>query len=778
MELIRDISEELKSSYIDYAMSVIVGRALPDVRDGLKPVQRRILYSMHEMGLRHDRPYVKCARVVGHVLGRYHPHGDAPVYEALVRMAQDFVMRYSLIDGQGNFGSIDGDEPAAMRYTECRLTKLAEELLSDIDKETVDFQPNFDATLKEPVVLPAKLPNLLVNGSSGIAVGMATNIPPHNLKEVCDAIVAYIRDPEITVKELMRYIKGPDFPTGGVIVGVKGIEEAYETGKGKIVIRGKVEIENGAIVIKEIPYMVNKAKLVEKIADLIKSGRLEEARTVRDESDREGIRVVVELKSGADVNTALKKLYAHTPLQTTFGIINLALVDGEPRILNLKELIACYVDHRREVVRRRTEFELKKAQDRLHIVEGLKIAVEHLEEVINLIKESKSPEIAKKQLIEKYRMSEKQADAILQMRLQKLTSAEISALMNEYEELRKKIAELSAILADQAKIDAIIVDELKELKRKYGDDRRTEILEKEEEIKAEELITAEENVVVFTKDGFFKRCEIEFRAQGRGGVGVLGMPVREGDEPVFAVLCNTKQKLLIFSDVGKAYWISVHEIPKQDRTGKGVNVRKFLGLAEEEKIVSAVAVDDFSDREFVVILTEDGYIKKTKLSEFANAKRAGIIASTGRITFARIFKDGEVVIGTKNGYVVRFKAGEIPEKGRNARGVKAINLREGDSIAWMSIGKGKELLILTDDGLGKRTDLDEFRLTNRGSMGVIGIKGSLAVVEFVRGNEDVLIFTKDGYAIRVSVRNIPKQGRISKGVEVSKKGVACAILFE
>ena len=777
MELIRDISEELKSSYLDYAMSVIVGRALPDVRDGLKPVQRRILWTMYEMGLRHDRPYRKCARVVGETLGKYHPHGDQPVYEALVRMAQDFVMRYPLIDGQGNFGSIDGDEPAAMRYTECRLTKLAEELLADIDKDTVDFVPNFDATLKEPSVLPAKLPNLLVNGSSGIAVGMATNIPPHNLKEVCDAIIAYIRNPNITVRELMRYIKGPDFPTGGVIVGVKGIEEAYETGKGRIVIRGRVEIEDGAIVIREIPYMVNKAKLVEKIADLIKNGKLEEARTVRDESDREGIRVVIELKSGADVNTALKKLYSYTPLQTTYGIINLALVNGEPRILSLKELIACYVDHRREVVRRRTEYELKKAQDRLHIVEGLKIAVENLEDVINLIKESESPEIAKKQLVEKYRMSEKQAEAILQMRLQKLTSAEISSLIKEYEDLKRQITELSAILADRAKIDQIIVEELRELKRKYGDERRTEILEKEEEIKAEELVTAEENVVVFTKDGFFKRCEVEFRTQGRGGVGVLGMPVRNGDEPVFAVLCNTRQKLLIFSDAGKAYWIAVHDIPKQDRTGKGVSIRKFLGLGEEERVVSAVAVDDFGEDEYVAVLTEDGYIKRTKLSEFANAKKAGIIASSGRIAFARMFREGEVAIGTRNGYVVRFKAEEVPEKGRNARGVKAVNLREGDSIAWLSIGKGKELLILTEDGLGKRTNLDEFRLTSRGSMGVIGVKGCLAVVEFIKGDEDVLIFTKDGHAIRVAVKNIPKQGRVSKGVEVSKKGVACAILI-
>ncbi len=777
MELVRDISEELKSSYLDYAMSVIVGRALPDVRDGLKPVQRRILYSMHEMGLRHDRPYVKCARVVGHVLGHYHPHGDQPVYEALVRMAQDFVMRYPLVDGQGNFGSIDGDEPAAMRYTECRLTELAEELLADIDKETVDFQPNFDATLKEPVVLPAKLPNLLVNGSSGIAVGMATNIPPHNLKEVCDAIIAYIRDPDITVDQLMKYVKGPDFPTGGVIVGMRGIEEAYKTGKGRIVIRGKVEIEEGAIVIREIPYMVNKAKLVEKIADLIKSGRLEEAKTVRDESDREGIRVVVELKSGADAKTALKKLYAYTPLQTTFGIISLALVDGEPRILNLKDLIACYVDHRREVVRRRTEFELRRAEDRLHVVEGLKVAVENLEEVVNLIKESRSPESAKKRLMERYGMSERQAEAILQMRLQKLTSAEISALMEEYENLRRRIDELSSILADTAKIDRIIVEELEELKRRYGDDRRTEILEKEEEITADELVSEEINVVVFTKDGFFKRCDLEFRTQGRGGTGVLGMPVREGDEPVFATVCNTKQKLLIFTNTGRAYWIAVRDIPKQDRVGKGVNVRRFLGLSGGESVVSAVAVDEFDEREFVAILTEDGYIKRTKLSEFVNAKRAGIIASSGRIAFARMFRRGEVAIGTKNGYIVRFKADEIPEKGRNARGVRAVNLREGDSIAWMTIGMGKELLILTEEGLGKRTDLEEFRLTSRGSMGVIGVKGRIAVVEFVTGREDVLIFTRDGHAIRVAVRDIPKQGRVSKGVEVSKRGVTCAVLI-
>jgi len=776
MELVRDIAEELKSSYLDYAMSVIVGRALPDVRDGLKPVQRRILWTMYEMGLRHDRPYRKCARVVGETLGKYHPHGDQPVYEALVRMAQDFVMRYPLIDGQGNFGSIDGDEPAAMRYTECRLTELAEELLEDIDKETVDFQPNFDATLKEPVVLPAKLPNLLVNGCTGIAVGMATNIPPHNLTEVCEAIKAYIRDPDIDVEGLMKFVKGPDFPTGGVIVGVKGIREAYETGKGRIVIRGRVEVEDGAIVIREIPYMVNKAKLVEKIADLIRSGKLEEAKTVRDESDREGIRVVVELRSDASAETALKKLYAFTPLQTTYGIINLALVDGEPRVLSLKEMIACYVRHRREVVRRRTEFELRKAEDRLHVVEGLKVAVENLDRVVDVIKGSVSPEEAKERLKESFGLSERQAEAILQMRLQRLTSKQISDLLEEHESLRRRIAELKAVLEDVGRIDEIIVEELEYLKRKYGDGRRTAIVEEEEEIGAEELVGVEENVVIFTANGYFKRCDLEFRTQGRGGVGVLGMPLREEDTPVFAVLCNTKQKLLVFTDVGKAYWLPVHEIPKQDRTGKGVSVRKFLGLAEKERVVSAIAVDDFDGGD-VVILTEDGHIKRTPLRDFANAKRAGIIASSTRVAFARLYGRGDVVIGTRLGYVVRFDAEEVPRKGRNARGVRAVNLRDGDTVAWMSVGKGRYLLLLSEDGLGKRTELEAFRKTNRGSMGVVGIKGRLAVVEFVEGKEDVLIFTKDGHAIRVSVGRIPKQGRMSKGVEVSKRGVGCAIVI-
>lgn len=751
MELVRDISEELKSSYIDYAMSVIVGRALPDVRDGLKPVQRRILWTMFEMGLRHDRPYRKCARIVGETLGKYHPHGDQPVYEALVRMAQDFVMRYPLVDGQGNFGSIDGDEPAAMRYTEARLTKIAEELLADINKNTVDFVPNFDSTLKEPAVLPAKVPNLLINGSTGIAVGMATNIPPHNLKEVCMAIIAYIKNPNITVKELMKYIKGPDFPTGGIIIGKKGIEKAYETGKGRITIRGKVEIEKNAIIIRELPYMVNKARLVEKIADLIKEGKIE-ARTVRDESDREGIRVVIELKSGADVNAVLEKLYDHTPLQTTFSIINLALVDGEPKILNLKEMITCYVEHRREVIRRRIKYELDKAKERLHIVEGLKIAVENLDEVISIIKASKSPENAKKILIEKYKLSEKQAGAILQMRLQKLTSTEVSSLIKEYNELKAKIAEFEEILKNPAKVDEIIIKELEDLINNYSDRRRTKIIDEEEKEKEIEII--EENVVMIT-NGFIRRVELD--------------KIRKGKVDI-AVKCNNLQKLLVFTN-RKAYWLSVDEIPKER-----VNIKELLDISDNEKIVSIIPVNDFTEHSYVAILTGDGYIKKTSLSEFINARKRGVIASSSTIAFARLFTDGEVAIATENGYVVRFRADEIPTYGRNARGVKAINLRGGDNITWFTIGKGEEFLILTKDGYGKRTDVNEFRLTSRGTMGVLG-GGSIAVIEFIKGDEEVVIFTEDGEVNKVSVEEIPKRERYDKGKKICDGKVAYAILI-
>ncbi len=764
MELIREITSELRSSYIDYAMSVIVGRALPDVKDGLKPVQRRILYAMYEMGLFSNRPYRKCARIVGDVLGKYHPHGDAAVYDALVRMAQDFVMRYPLIDGQGNFGSIDGDSPAAMRYTEARLSKIAEEMLADIDKDTVDFTPNFDATLKEPVVLPAKLPNLLVNGSSGIAVGMATNIPPHNLREVCRAIIAYIKNPDISIEELMRYVKGPDFPTGGVITGVDGIKEAYTTGKGKIVVRGKVEFEGRNIIIREIPYMVNKARLVEKIAELISEGKLS-ARTVRDESDREGIRIVVEVRE--DPNTALNKLYAYTNLQTTFGIIMLALVDGEPKILNLREMIECYVEHRREVVKRRTAFELRRAEERLHIVEGLKKAVENIDEIIALIKASSSPSEAKEALMKNYDMSEKQAEAVLQTRLQKLTALEIEALMKEYEELRRKIEEYKEILASAEKIDAIIVKELEEVMEKYGDDRKTEIQREGAEISAEELISEEECVLVFTRGGYVKRMPLAFKLQKRGGVGIIGVQLKN-DEPISIIKCSSKDRILIFSRE-KAYWVNAYEIPEMDRYARGV---KLSTLVSCDDVVSAVPLKDFNDSK-LIIATEDGCVKITPAKEFENAKRAGIVASSGKIAFVCVAEGKEVLISTRKGYTVRFDLREIPELGRTAKGVKGIRLKEGDSVSWVSCREGGYLLTVSKDGHARRTPVSEYRKVSRGSTGVINYKGEVVMAEVVEGIEKVLVMSVDGYMLRTDVSDIPVQGRNAKGVILCKKEVAC-----
>lgn len=776
MELLRDISEELKSSYIDYAMSVIVGRALPDVRDGLKPVQRRILYAMYEMGLFSNRPYRKSARIVGEVLGKYHPHGDAAVYDALVRLAQDFSMRYPLIDGQGNFGSIDGDSPAAMRYTEARLAKTAEEMLVDIDKNTVDFMPNFDATLKEPVVLPSKIPNLLINGSSGIAVGMATNIPPHNLSEVCDAIISYINNPDTSVEELMKHIKGPDFPTGGIIVGKEGIIDAYRTGRGKIIVRGRVEVEGSNLVIKEIPYMVNKAKLVESIAELSKE-KIDEIKTIRDESDREGIRVVIELKSGSNPDIVLKKLYAYSNLQTTFGVILLALVDKVPKILNLKDVIAHYVQHRRDVVRRRTSFELEKAKDRLHIVEGLKIVVEDIDNAINIIKSSASPSEAKERLIQKYTLSAKQADAVLQMRLQKLTAIEIDSLLAEYKELKAKIAEYESILADPKKIDNIIVREVKEIKEKYGDERRTEIASPDE-IATEDLIEDEENIIVITAEGFAKRMSLdEFRLQARGGVGVIGLSLSEEDEISVFRVCSSTDYLLMFTNTGRVFWINAYEIPKMDRTARGTTIKKFIRLENGEKIVSAIGVDDFDDRD-VAILSPDGYIKKTSLKEFENAKRAGIRASGGEIAHAELIEGESVMILSKNGYAVRIRTSDIPEYGRNAKGVIAIRLREGDSVASLVASYGEYLLMLTEKGYGKRCLVEEFRLTGRGAMGMIAYRlsnktGKIAFADLCNGDE-IFVISRDGYCIRIDSSTIPVQGRYSSGVVVARKGVKAA----
>ena len=772
MELVREIAEEIKTSYLDYAMSVIVGRALPDVRDGLKPVQRRILYSMYEMGLFSNRNYRKSARIVGDVLGKYHPHGDAAVYEALVRMAQDFNMRYPLIDGQGNFGSIDGDEPAAMRYTEARLTKIAEEMLRDIDKDTVDFVPNFDNTLKEPSVLPSAFPNLLANGSSGIAVGMATNIPPHNLREICDAIIEYIRNPDVTVRELMKYVKGPDFPTGGIIVGVDGIIKAYETGRGRIILRGKVEFEDNAIIIKEVPYTVRKSLIVEKIANLVKEGKLEEVKAVRDESDREGIRVVVELKSGVDKNLVLKKLYLYTPLQITYSIMLLALVNTQPKVLTLKDLIAEYVNHRREVVRRRTTYELEKAEDRIHVLEGFKMVISNLGEAISLIRSSKSPSEAKDRLISRFSLSEKQADAVLQMRLQKLTSMEIEGILKEYEELDKKIRELKSILASQEKMDEIIIKELEEIKKNYGDDRRTKIVEKYEEITEVDTIKDENNVLIITKDGFAKRLdESDFRVQRRGGVGISGISLRDGDYAAYIVKVRSLDRILLFTKDGKAFSINAYEIPKQERSGKGVSLKRFLRI--EDEIVGIVPFEKGN----VVILTESGYIKKVNIAEFENAKRSGILASPESVAFVKKLEGSEIVIATENGRLVRFKAEEVPEYKRNARGVKAISL-EGDKIAWMDVGSEDLILTLTENGYGKRTKTEEFRLTGRGAKGVIAHKvnektGRLVFAEFVKSDK-LMVVSKDGNVVVVEVKQIPVMGRNAIGVTVSKKGIISA----
>ncbi len=724
--LIRDIAEELKDAYLDYAMSVIIGRALPDVRDGLKPVQRRILYAMYEMGLTRDRPHVKCARVVGHVLGNYHPHGDQPVYDALVRMAQDFSMRYPLIDGQGNFGSIDGDEPAAMRYTECRLTEFAEEMLRDIEKSTVDFQPNFDASKLEPVVLPSRVPNLIVNGCTGIAVGMMTNIPPHNISEVCRGIIAYIKNPNISVEELMEYIRGPDFPTGGVIVGREGIVQAYKTGRGKIVLRGKVEVEGDRIVIREIPYMVNKAKLVEKIADLIRKDKLL-AKTVRDESDRDGIRVVIELKE--DPLSALKKLYAHTPLKVTFNVIMLALMNNEPRLMNLKELIAHYVDHRREVLRRKARYELKKAEERIHIVEGLMKAMERLDEVVELIRGSKSVKDARDSLTKLLGITDVQADAILQMRLQMLTKLEVESLKKEYEELSDKIDRLKEILSNPKKVDEIIIDELEEIRRRFGDGRRTEIVESDE-LK----ITKEFGVVV---------CD--------GSILRLNLGNSVGCKPDFALKASDEDTILLFSE-DKAYSIECKEIPFDPTP-----LSKFISVENVETGVIA--------RGSVVLLSKDGNVKKVKAEEFSNAKRAGVIAGE-RIGFARLYEEGDVIVATRKGYVVRFRAEEIPEYGRTAKGIKAVSLREGDEISWLSLGEGDYVLILTRDGYAKRVPIEEFRLTARGAMGVLGAKGEIAVAEIIK--EDVYYaYTEDGRVVKLNVRRIPVEDRYGRGKRIA-----------
>lgn len=783
-----DIEEEMKRSYIDYAMSVIIGRALPDVRDGLKPVQRRILYAMHEMGMYPDRPYKKCARIVGEVLGKYHPHGDAAVYETLVRMAQDFSYRYPLIDGHGNFGSIDGDSPAAMRYTEARLAPISMELLRDIEKNTVDFVPNFDESLKEPSVLPSRFPNLLVNGSNGIAVGMSTNIPPHNLREIIDATIAYIRNNEISVKELMEYVKGPDFPTGGIIIGKKGIRESYETGKGSIRVRAKYEIEEtssgkSVIVIKEIPYQVNKAKVIEKIAELVRDKKITEISDLRDESDQEGIRVVIELKRDAIPKIVVNKIIKHTQLETTFNVIMLAIVDGVPKILNLKEMIAEYVKFQREVITRRSQFELEKAESRAHIVEGLLIALQNIDEVVEIIKTSKDPADAKSRLMERFSLTEIQSQAILDMRLQRLTQLEISKLREEYSDLLKQIEYLRSVLADEKKIDEIIINELTEIRERFGDERRTIIAESEESINLEDLIPDSEVAIIITDSGYIKRVPASsFKYQQRGGKGVSASSLKDGDWISELVGCTNHKNVLFFTNYGKVYRLKAHQIPEASRTARGVSVRNLLPLAQNEKIVSTIAVSNLdweSENKYVVIATKKGKIKKTGLKEFSSTRRDGLKAiklNSGDAIVKVKITDGtdDILIITRNGYAIRFDENDVRPMGREAAGVNAISLRDDDEVLDMVIVKGDEdLLLVTEKGYGKRTPYEEFPKQKRAGKGVKAInisekKGKVAAARGVREDEQVLIVTAEGQAIRLRAGDVSKQKRAASGVRLMK----------
>ncbi len=780
------LEEELKRSYLDYAMSVIVGRALPDVRDGLKPVQRRILYAMHEMKNDWKSPHKKSARIVGEVIGKYHPHGDAAVYDTLVRLAQDFTMRYPLVDGQGNFGSVDGDAPAAMRYTEVRLSRIAHEMLADIEKETVDFVPNYDNTLTEPVVLPAKLPNLLVNGASGIAVGMATNIPPHNLGEVVEALIAMLKHPEITLDELMKYIQGPDFPTGGLIVGTEGLREAYATGKGLIKMRGRATIERErgrtAIVITEIPYQVNKAKLVERIAELARDRKIEGIAEVRDESDRDGIRVVVELKreKADQAHIILNQLYKNTPLESTFGVIMLALVRGRPELLSLREVLWHFLTHRREVVLRRTQYDLRKARERAHIVEGLLKALSHLDEIISLIRASRTPAEAKERLIRRFAFSEAQAQAILDMRLQRLTALEREKLAAEYEELKRQIAWFEKILTDEETLKGVIESELRELKEKFADERRTEIVPEEGEVSWEDLVVEESMVVTITHQGYVKRLPLHtYRQQRRGGRGVSGLSVSEEDAVRDLYIATTHEVFLCFTNRGRAYWLRVLDIPQAGRQAKGTPLVNLLSLSEGERVSAVLPVREFSSGRFVVFVTRRGLVKKTELSEFGHPRSTGILAiklHEGDELVAAGLTDGnqEIMLLTRGGQAIRFRESEVRPMGRAAAGVRGIDLEKDDEVVSLLVippEENRALLTVTAYGYGKRTLLSEYRLQGRGGKGIIAAKvdkksGGLAGGLLVSEEDEILLLSNAGKIIRLRVKDIPFKGRATRGVKL------------
>jgi DNA gyrase subunit A len=784
----RRIEEEMESSYIDYAMSVIVGRALPDVRDGLKPVHRRILYAMNEAGMTPDKPYKKSARIVGDVLGKYHPHGDTAVYDTIVRMAQDFSLRYPLVDGQGNFGSIDGDRAAAMRYTEVRLSKIATELLTDIDKDTVDFVPNYDDSLKEPRVLPAKLPNLLLNGSSGIAVGMATNMPPHNLTEVVDALTTIINNPETPVEELMETLTGPDFPTGGYILGRSGIREAYSTGRGKITLRAKAEIEEGEkrqrILVSEIPYMVNKSRLIESIADLVKDKKIEGISDLRDESDREGMRIVIELKTNSQADIVLNQLYKHTQMQTTFGIINLALINGQPVVHSLKELLDAYLAHRKEVVIRRTKFELEKAEKRAHILEGLRTALDSIDAVIKLIRGSKNAEVAKEGLMEDFALTDVQAQAILDMRLQRLTALEREKIDSEYEQLQKRIKHYREVLADPQMVLDIIQGELTELKDKYGDSRRTEIVEGELGIEDEDLIPVEDMIVTITNTGYIKRVPMEtYRSQRRGGKGVIGMETKEEDFVEDLFVASTHDFVLFFTNLGKVHWLKVYRLPLTGRYSKGKAIVNLLELGGGEKVRATIPVSEFDSDRFIFFATKKGTVKKTYLSAYSRPRRGGIIAinldSDDELISVKL-TDGtqDIFMATKNGKAIRFSETDVRPIGRGTRGVRGIRLKKGDEVIGMDLAiDDSQILTITENGFGKRTFVSQYRQIRRGGQGVINIitddrNGKAVSTKEVSGEEEIMVTTLDGIVIRTRVEEISVVGRNTKGVRIMrlKKG--------
>ena len=779
-----DINHEMKKCYIDYAMSVIVGRALPDVRDGLKPVHRRILYSLQGLGLTPEKGYRKCARIVGEVLGKYHPHGDSSVYDALVRMAQDFSMRYMLVDGHGNFGSVDGDSAAAMRYTEAKMNKIAVEMLRDINKNTVDFMPNFDGEEQEPVVLPSRFPNLLVNGSSGIAVGMATNIPPHNLGEIIDGTIMLIDNPELTVLDLMTKIQGPDFPTGATIMGKAGIRAAYETGRGKIVVRADAEIEeeNGRhkIVVTEIPYQVNKAKLIENIADLVKDKKITGISDLRDESDRDGMRIVVELKRDANPNVVLNLLYKHTKLQDSFGVIMLALVNNEPRVLNIKEILSNYIDYQKEVITRRTVFELNKAEARAHILEGLRIALDNIDEVISIIRHSKTAEIAKNTLMEKFALSDKQATAILEMRLRRLTGLEREKIEEEYAELMKQIEYLKSILASEEKLLGVIKDELSDIKAKYSDERRTKIEKVVNEIDIEDLIQEEDVVITLTNSGYIKRISADtYSAQRRGGKGIQAMTTKEDDFVEHVMITSTHSDVLFFTNRGRVYKLRAYEIPDAGRQAKGTNVINLIAIEPDEKIQTVLTVSDGKKEGFLFMATKNGIVKKTHISEIKNLRKNGLIALSLKdndelLKVKNTYGDANIMIVTQNGYAVRFNEKNVRAMGRTASGVKAINLKDDDVAVCMDIAvDGEELLVISENGFGKRTPVSEYKVQNRGGVGLITYKisektGKLTGATICKVDDELMLINSSGVAIRINVADISVTNRSAMGVTLMR----------